>query len=100
MQNTNKVLQGQSFLDKVLELTGSIESVVKVALVNNTSITDDVAINDLIIGSEIVKSGIVAQLSYRIPATGITKKGGLDQEFVDNLSGIEYWAIELDFEVK
>lgn len=36
----SKVYQGQSFLDKTIEMTGSIENVFSLALENNVSITD------------------------------------------------------------
>lgn len=37
----SEVQQGQSFLDKVTELTGTHEYAIEMALLNNVSITDD-----------------------------------------------------------
>ncbi len=37
----SKVKQGQSFIDKVTELTGNYENALAMALLNGTSITDD-----------------------------------------------------------
>lgn len=48
----SKVYQGQSFLDKTIEMTGSIENVFALALENNMSITDI-----LTIGSTLTYSG-------------------------------------------
>jgi len=40
----SKVYQGQSFLDKTIEMTGSIENVFLMSLENNVSITDSLEI--------------------------------------------------------
>lgn len=40
----SKVYQGQSFLDKTIELTGSIENVFAMALENGVSISDNLTI--------------------------------------------------------
>lgn len=72
----SKVQQGQSFIDKTLELTGNIESLLEMAILNNVSITNDIAINDEIIGSGVVKSGIVDSLKNNIPATKISEEIG------------------------
>lgn len=100
MQITSKVLQGQSFLDKVLELSGSIEQCMVMALINNKSITSDLAINEQITTNRVAKQGVVNYLTHRQPATGLARSTGLSQEYADNLLGIDYWAIEVDFEVK
>jgi len=41
----NKVYQGQSFLDKTIEMTGSIDEVLKMALENSISITDELTVD-------------------------------------------------------
>ena len=74
MQNMSKVQQGQSFIDKTLELTGSVENLLEMAILNNVSITDDVAIGVEIIGSGVVKNGIVEDLKSFPPATKVTSK--------------------------
>lgn len=48
----SKVYQGQSFFDKTIELTGSIENVIAMALENNASITES-----LIVGSDLKFTG-------------------------------------------
>lgn len=96
MQNTSKVLQGQSFVDKTIELTGSVEALVQMAFTNNCSITDDVMINDSITGSGVVKSGVVGGFAYRKPATAINN----NDEVFNYPEGVDYWAVGLDFEVQ
>lgn len=44
----SKVYQGQSLCDKAVEITGSIENVFALALENNRSITDPLAIGTLL----------------------------------------------------
>lgn len=96
MQNTSKVLQGQSFIDKTIELTGSIESLVQMAFVNNCSITDDLMINDSIVSSGIVKQGVVNGFVYRKPATAVNN----NDEVFNYPEGVDYWAVGLDFEIQ
>ena len=45
---SNKVKQGQSFLDKTTQLTGSIDNALEMALLNNWSITDPLVIGALV----------------------------------------------------
>lgn len=53
-----KVYQGQSFCDKVIEATGSIENVFAMALENNVSITEPLAIGTKLKYSGLVKKSI------------------------------------------
>ncbi|WP_395049394.1 hypothetical protein [Flavobacterium sp.] len=71
--NKKIVHQGQSFLDKVLENTGSIENAFEMALLNGISITDDLAIGSELICSP-VSNKVVAELfnEFKKPATGLT----------------------------
>lgn len=68
------VKQGQGFVDKVVELTGSFENVVSMAVLNQKSITEP-----LEIGNEIETiaptNKRVAQFfnKYNQPATGMTQ---------------------------
>lgn len=48
----SKVFQGQSFLDKVIELTGSIDNAFAMSLENGVSIS-----NNLIVGTDLKFSG-------------------------------------------
>lgn len=69
----SKAKQGQSFFDKVVQHTGSIENCIEIAVKNGTSITDD-----LVIGSELLLVGsinerMVATLARRSePATALS----------------------------
>lgn len=51
-----KIYAGQSFLDKVIETTGSIDNAFEMALLNKIAITDD-----LTVGSELKVSKITNQ---------------------------------------
>jgi hypothetical protein len=44
VMSKNKVYNSQSFFDKVIECTGSIENAFKMALLNGISVTDDIVI--------------------------------------------------------
>lgn len=71
--NSKIVHQGQSFIDKVLETTGSIDNAFAMALLNGMSITDDV-----VIGQEVKTTGVTLKSVVSIynekkrPATAIT----------------------------
>lgn len=97
MQNTSKVQQGQSFIDKTLELTGSIESLLDMAILNNVSITDDVSIGKEILGTQILKNSIVEGLTNELIATKITSE--INQVIPEDL-GIGKMAIESTFIVR
>lgn len=98
MQNMNKkTVQGQSFVDKTLELTGSVEGLVKMAVLNNVSITDDIFIGDSFLASNIIKSTIVNGLKLNIPATKISSD--LDSLIPEDL-GIGLMIIEKTFIVR
>lgn len=97
MQNTSKVQQGQSFIDKTLELTGSVESLLDMAILNNVSITDDVSIGKEILGTQILKNSIVEGLTNELIATKITSE--INQVIPEDL-GIGKMAIESTFIVR
>jgi anaerobic ribonucleoside-triphosphate reductase len=73
--NSKIVYQGQSFIDKVLENTGSIENVFAMAVLNGASITDE-----LVIGNELKTVPITNQTvvnffnEFNKPASAITSK--------------------------
>lgn len=97
MQNTSRVQQGQSFIDKTLELTGSVESLLDMAILNNVSITDDVSIGKEILGTQILKNSIVEGLTNELIATKITSE--INQVIPEDL-GIGKMAIESTFIVR
>jgi len=67
----SKIEQGQSFIDKVTQQTGSFENVLEMALLNGKSITEDVVIGDILIASKVTNSYVVNFLNTqnRAPAT-------------------------------
>ncbi len=69
-----RVLQGQSFIDKVVEQCGSVECVVKAAILNNRSITDDAVIGDVYQMPPIKNRLIVEFYKHRDCATALIKK--------------------------
>lgn len=88
------VYQGQSFLDKVLEITGSIENAFQMSLLNNIPITDDVRIGQELQKSEITQKYVVSIFNENNrPATGITYQ---QQQEIDN-KGIGYMRIRSTF---
>lgn len=97
MQNMSKVQQGQSFIDKTLELTGSVENLLEMAILNNVSITDDVAIGVEIIGSGVVKNSIVDRIANQEIATKLSKNIDLT---IPNELGIGKMKIGSTFKVK
>jgi hypothetical protein len=67
------VKQGQNFLDKVLEQTGSLENAFEMALINDLSITDVLVIGDVLKPAGKIKNTIVSLFSENNePATGLT----------------------------
>lgn len=70
----NIVYQGQSFLDKVIENTGSIESAFAMALLNGVSLTDDVDIGNQVIPTAIINQTVVEKFNeFSRSATGMKK---------------------------
>ena len=70
----SKVKQGQSFLDKVLQLTGSIETALDVSMATGIGITDDLPI-DTLIETDLVKNRRIVEMFNKEdntePATAI-----------------------------
>ncbi|GEM_PF-3046670 len=97
MQNTSKVQQGQSFIDKTLELTGSVENLLEMAILNNVSITDNISIGTEILGSSIIKHSVVNQMINQNIATKLTKNIDLS---VPQELGIGKMKIGSTFKVK
>ncbi|MFA7448819.1 MAG: hypothetical protein WCY77_10305 [Weeksellaceae bacterium] len=93
---TNETKQGQSFLDMVLQETGSIEEALKMAVANNRSLTDDLKIGESIQGTKIINQKVVDFFTpeQKKPATAWNKT-----QFVTKPEGISFWAINVDFEV-
>ena len=94
MQNMNKVQQGQSFLDVIIQQTGKLEETINSAILNNASLTDEATI-----GSEFnvekTTEKTLYQFQNRRPATAIENN---DTNVVAK-SGIGYMQIGKTFKV-
>ncbi len=90
-----RVLQGQSFIDKVIEQCGSLESVVEASVLNNRSITDDAIIGDVYQMPPTNNRLIVEFYKHRDCATALTEEMQVEEQ----PQGIGYWAIGVDFVV-
>jgi len=69
------VYQGQSFLDKVLETTGSVENAFEMAILNGVSITDDVEIAQQVVAAKVSNKAVKSIFNeYSRPATAMKKR--------------------------
>lgn len=95
---SNKVYAGQSFFDKALEITGSVENAFAMAVLNNKSITDTLIVGEELKPSIVTAKGIVNLFSkYNRPATGITNQ---NHELIVADEGIGAMIIEDTFIVR
>ncbi len=69
MPAMNKIQRGQSFLDKVIQLTGSVENAFEVAVQNDMSITDVREIGEEIRTNILTNKYVVQYLKNKQPAT-------------------------------
>ncbi len=66
--------QGQSFFDKVVQQTGSIENTMLMAVLNNVSITNDAALGSELKSAGTIQNRVVSALLRRSePATALAK---------------------------
>ncbi|MEY4902575.1 MAG: hypothetical protein RLZZ292_390 [Bacteroidota bacterium] len=91
----SKVYQGQSFLDKVIEMTGSVDNAFAMAVENNRSITDTLAIGTILTYSGAVTKSITSLFNENNRcATALTKQ---NQELIIPDEGIGAMVIEDTF---
>lgn len=91
----SKVYQGQNLSDKAVEMTGSIENVFALALENNVSITDPLAIDTLLKYSGAVTKSIASLFDDKNRcATAITQQ---NHELIVADEGIGAMIIESTF---
>ncbi len=90
----SKILQGQSFFNKVLEQTGDLENSIEMALLNNISITEDVVIGDRLTSASITNNYVADYFSERKPANKTLKA-----DVLTPTNGIGYMKIETTFKV-
>ena len=100
MINQATITERQSLLDIALQHSGSMETAFEIALLNELSLTDDLAAGTQVVlpendgNKEVENYYAVNDLR---PASAITQA-----EINDTLNigeGVEFWAIEYDFEV-
>jgi hypothetical protein len=93
---TTKAFDGQTWVDLVLQQLGDEERLFEMCDKNDAGITDDIIPGATIQSPEFEasKKGIVNALKARRPASDLVVQLGEPLP-----EGIEYWAIELDFEV-
>ncbi len=93
----SKIKQGQSFLDKVTQLTGSYENALEMAILNNVGLTDDAFIEQEYQASKITNYGVVGfYKAHGEPATNTL----LAQNEVPKDFGIGEMQIETTFIVR
>jgi len=94
---SEKVYQGQNFIDKVLETTGSSENAFEMALLNGVSLTDSVAIGQELERSMITRKGMVKLFNAQNrPASALEKK----RPTAPGNEGIGFMEIENNFIVQ
>lgn len=97
MHIMSKVKQGQSFLDKVTQQTGSFENSLLVALLNDRSITDDLPKGLELTLSSVTNKRVVAFFNIsNEPATAVSKNNLV----VDESLGIGTMAIGKTFIIR
>ncbi|MGV8814737.1 MAG: hypothetical protein ACOH2D_11575 [Gelidibacter sp.] len=95
MSNVTK--QGQSFLDKVTQYTGSIDNALEMAVLNNLSITDPLVIGDIVKATAVTNKIVHGFFNpFNEPATALTYEAIAE---IDN-AGIGEMIIESTFIVE
>lgn len=95
----NEVRQGQSFLDMALQMTGSIDNAVALAVLNGRSLTDDLSVGQVL---KEMPGGKQKVIDFFTPENNRPATAWNDQitSLPVEMEGIDYWAIEIDFEVQ
>lgn len=90
-----KVRQGQSFLDMILQTTGSIDTAIDMAVLNSRSITASLKVGDDVQPTNIRSQKVVNFFTpkNKIPATAWT---GIEAS-KPKLEGISYWELKNEF---
>lgn len=96
MPSTNKKQQGQNFLDLIAQQAGSFDQVVNAAVLNDMSLTEDIAIGTDVKNGNVSDQGNVNLFSKKNkPATALRNS----VEDISTQEGIGYWIIEKTFKV-
>lgn len=89
--------QGQSFLDLVVQGTGSVENAFAMSLENFKSITDDVIVGEEVAATTITNKAVQRLLSQSKPATAVSN---YNSEYNPVSDGIGAMVIEETFIVR
>lgn len=95
MQNTNKKQQGQSFIDMVIQQSGSFEEIINAAVLNDASLTDNLTIGATVINKNVINQTNVNLYKKQQPATDL-QKGSDDSE---SYKGIGRMKISSTFKI-
>lgn len=95
MPSMNKVQQGQSFIDMVVQQSGSFDEIINAAILNNKSITDDLVIGEVINVTRILNEDNVRLFRSKQPATALSPGS-----IIPGPGGIGYMIIEETFIVE
>lgn len=97
--STVNAIENQTLFDLSIEQTGSVLSVIEIALANGRSITDDLSpgnkLNARIEGIYFIKD--IAEY-FKGKNQKLASAGDLEE--FDSFGGIGYWILEVDFQVK
>lgn len=94
MQTTDKIKQGQCFLDMVTELSGATDNAIEMAMLNNVSITDRLKINDVVVCNNITNKRVVQLFKNKNTATALSTD---DHNIIKGLEGVGVWLVGIDF---
>lgn len=89
----SKKQQGQSFLDLVIQQSGSFSEVINAAIYNNASLTDSLKIGDNVDNETVIDKNNVEMFKQQHPATEIK----ISSESNEIGEGIGYWGIKETF---
>lgn len=92
----NEVRQGQSFLDMVIQMTGSIDNAVALAVLNGRSLTDGLSIGQAL---KEMPGGNQKVIDFFTPENNrpATEWTYTDQTIPLPAQGISHWAVNVDF---
>ncbi len=90
---TVTAMEGQSFLDLVVQTSGSIEAAFDFAQKNNISITDNPVVGKAYETVGVINKDVVNYYSNK----GIMSATNASEDEVVLLGGIDYMGIEIDF---
>lgn len=92
----NEVRQGQSFLDMALQMTGSIDNAVALAVLNGRSLTDDLSVGQVLKEMPGGKQKVIDFFTpeNNRPATGWTYS---NETIPSPQEGVSFWEINVGF---